>query len=122
LFLLHFERENGNVIGFSHGSNWYARAGSPAKTAPASPKAWDAYPGHYRTTHAWFNNFRIVVRRGALYLVAPSGDETKMEPLGPAMFKEEGESSERLHFDGVVDGKALRANLSGVDYYRVFTP
>jgi hypothetical protein len=29
---------------------------------------------------------------------------------------------ERLRFDAVVDGVALRANLSGCDYYRSFTP
>jgi D-alanyl-D-alanine carboxypeptidase len=122
IFLLHFERENGVVTGFSHGADWYARAGSRMPAAPPVPKAWDAYAGHYRTTHAWFNNFRIVVRRGSMYLIAPSGDETRMEPLGAATFKEQGTSSERLRFDSIVDGKALRANLSGVDYYRVFTP
>jgi D-alanyl-D-alanine carboxypeptidase len=122
LFLLRFEREKGRVIGFSHGGDWYARDGHEPVTAPAHPKAWNAYPGHYRTTHAWFNNFRIVVRRGALYLISPSGGETKMEALGPGLFKEAGMSAERLRFDSVVDGQALRANLSGVDYYRVFTP
>jgi len=43
-------------------------------------------------------------------------------PLGEALFKEDGQSAERLRFDSIVDGQALRANLSGVDYYRVFTP
>ncbi len=122
LFLLRFEREKGAVIGFSHGGDWYTRAGSRVPDARSHPKEWKAYPGHYRTTHAWFNNFRIVVRRGALYLISPAGTETKMEPLGPGLFKEEGTSSERLRLDSLVDGKALRANLSGVDYYRVFTP
>ena len=46
----------------------------------------------------------------------------KLDPLGPGVFKEEGTSSERIRFDSLVDGQALRVNLSGVDYYRVFTP
>jgi D-alanyl-D-alanine carboxypeptidase len=121
-FLLRFERDKKQVVGFSYGGEWFTReGGGPASTKP-HPKEWEAYPGHYRTTHAWFNNFRIVVRRGVLYLIEPSGGETKMDPLGPGLFKETGKSAERLRFDSIVDGKALRANLSGVDYYRVFTP
>lgn len=121
LFLLRFDREKDAVIGFSHGGDYYARSDRPAP-AVSHPREWDAYPGHYRATHAWFNNFRIVVRRGALYLVSPDGDETKFDPLARGLFKEEGRSAERLRFDSIVEGQALRANLSGVDYYRVFTP
>ncbi|MGH9349247.1 MAG: serine hydrolase domain-containing protein [Vicinamibacterales bacterium] len=121
-FLLRFEREHGAVIGFSHGGDWFSRSDRRAPASPPHPPEWNAYPGHYRTTHAWFNNFRIVLRRGALYLVPPDGGETKMEPLGSGLFKEGGLSAERLRFDSIVEGQALRANLSGVDYYRVFTP
>jgi D-alanyl-D-alanine carboxypeptidase len=120
-FLLRFERQNEKVVGFSYGGDWYARSGYEAAATP-HPIEWDAYPGHYRATHAWFNNFRVVVRRGVLYLMEPGGGETKMEPIGPGLFKESGPSAERLRFDSVIDGQALRANLSGVDYYRVFTP
>jgi len=122
VFLLEFSRENGVVTGFAHGANWYSRDGRPAPAAKPHPAEWNAYPGHYRTTHAWFNNFRIVLRRGVLYLVPPGGGETKLEPIAPGLFKEEGTSSERLRFDSIVEGQALRVNLSGVDYYRVFTP
>jgi D-alanyl-D-alanine carboxypeptidase len=121
-FLLRFERKDRSVIGFSHGADFYTRDGSPARPATTHPREWNAYPGHYRTTHAWFNNFRIIVREGALYEVSPAGDETKLEPLGSGLFKEEGMSAERIRFDSIVDGKALRVNLSGVNYYRVFTP
>ena len=121
-FLLRFERENGDVIGFSHGGDWFTRNARRAGEAARHPKEWDAYPGHYRTTHAWFNNFRVVVRRGVLYLMEPSGGETKMDAIGPGLFKETGVSAERLRFDSIVEGQALRANFSGVDYYRVFTP
>jgi CubicO group peptidase (beta-lactamase class C family) len=130
-FLLRVGRERHNdqptkgaVVALTHGATWLPRAagGPSVAPSPTHPAEWNAYVGHYRTTHAWFNNFRIVVRRGALYLMSPDGSETKMEPLGPALFKEEGLSAERLRFDSVVEGKSLRANLSGVDYYRVFTP
>jgi CubicO group peptidase (beta-lactamase class C family) len=120
-FLLQFERDRGVIRGFSHGADWYTRDGHTAPAPARYPKDWDGYRGHYRTTHAWFNNFRVVVRRGTLYLVAPSGSETALDPVAPGVFKERGTSSERLRFDSIVEGEALRANLSGVDYYRVFT-
>lgn len=121
-FLLRFEKENDRVIGFSYGSDWFTRAGHRMPDAKPHSPEWNAYPGHYRTTNPWFSNFRIVIRRGVLYLMEPSGGETKMEAVGPGVFKEAGPSAERLRFDSIVDGEALRANLSGVDYYRVFTP
>jgi hypothetical protein len=31
-------------------------------------------------------------------------------------------SPERLRFDTIIDGQALRALLSGSEYYRFFTP
>ena len=119
-FLLRFERTEKKVTSATHGADTFYSAAPHAKPA-APPGEWAAYPGHYRTTHAWFNNFRIVVREDRLLVVSPDGSETKMEPLGPGLFKEDGPSSERLRFDSLVNGRALRANLSGVDYYRVFT-
>jgi len=119
-FLLRFQRDGGAVVSATHGDALFVARGRQHAHASA-PRGWSAYPGHYRTTHAWFNNFRIVVRGDTLFLVAPDGAETEMEPLGIGLFKEAGKSAERLRFDSVVDGRALRANLSGVDYYRVFT-
>jgi hypothetical protein len=120
-FLLEFERNGGKVVAAHHGASWYAGEAFRGDRTVSHPKEWDAYVGHFRTTHAWFNNFRVIARRGALYLVSPGGGETQLEPLGPGLFKEEGTSSERIRFDSLVNGKALRVNLSGVDYYRVFT-
>jgi hypothetical protein len=124
-FLLRAERDKGEkspVIALTHGGAWFPRDGASSLPDKPHPAEWNAYVGHYRTTHAWFNNFRIVVRHGVLYLMQPAGGQTQMEPLGHGLFKEEGPSAERLRFDSIVEGQALRANLSGVDYYRVFTP
>jgi hypothetical protein len=47
------------------------------------------------------------------------GPKDPLTPLADADFRVGEEwSPERLRFDAVVDGRALRANLSGVDYYR----
>jgi hypothetical protein len=48
------------------------------------------------------------------------GDGKPLTRLGEAEFRvgEEEWSPERLRFDAVVNGQALRANLSGESYYR----
>jgi CubicO group peptidase (beta-lactamase class C family) len=124
-FLLRFAREKGVVVEASIGPRWYA---GPRYAGPRSfdaPAAWAAYPGHYRTTHAWFSNFRVVLRKGTLLLVSPEGSEQTLVPLdaaGTEFTLDDKASAERLRFDTIVDGLALRVNLSGVDYYRSFTP
>ena len=48
------------------------------------------------------------------------GDDKPLTRLGETEFRVGGDewSPERLRFDAVVDGRALRANLSGESYYR----
>jgi hypothetical protein len=57
-------------------------------------------------------------------LIKPSGDEEELAPLGHGLFRVGGNerSPERLYFDTVINGQAIRANLSGCDFYRAFTP
>lgn len=123
-FLLRFGRDGGEVVELSHGPDWYAGERYRGPRHFSYPEDWTAYPGHYRSAHPWFSNFRIVLRKDRLWLVAPDGDEHALEPLGGGEFRVGNEkySAERLRLDRIVDGKALRANLSGVDYFRAFTP
>jgi hypothetical protein len=50
----------------------------------------------------------------------PWGDDKPLTQLRETEFRvgEEEWSPERLRFDALVDGHALRANLSGENYYR----
>ena len=66
----------------------------------------------------------MVARKGRLLLVWPTGDEDPLIPLADGAFRigEDEYGPERMRFDQVVDGKTLRANMSGCDYYRFFTP
>ena len=123
LFLLTFTRDaDKQVTEAAWGDRWFAGARYKGE-APVTPSpAWRALTGHYRTTHAWFNNFRIVLRKGQLLLISPSGGEQVMVPVGDEFALEDKESAERITFDTVVNGSALRATLSGVPYYRTFTP
>jgi len=71
----------------------------------------------------WQTNFRVILRKGALWLDWPTGDEESLTPIERDVFRIGDETSpERLRFSQIVDGQALCANYSGSDYYRFFTP
>ena len=117
-----------------HGSDVYVREGSipPDEAAPYPPE-WAALPGHYRSHAPYVSNFYVILRRSRLYLAWPNGGEEALTPersyhsetdrsatgwfgVGPP-----GEpTAERLRFDTVVGGRALRARWAGGgDFYRV---
>ena len=126
LFPLVFGRDStGSVVEVAYGGQWFAgdRHRGPRRFEYA--REWVAYLGHYRSSIPWYNNFRVIVRKGMLLMVAPEGTEELLVPVGAAgTFRLGGdpESPEQLRFDTVISGRALRATLSGVAYYRSFTP
>jgi CubicO group peptidase (beta-lactamase class C family) len=129
LFYLQFGRAEGTedvpgpVVEVSYGADWYVNDKYRGPSAFDYPPAWDAYVGHYRMHNPWQTNFRVVVRKGKLLFVWPQGDEELLTPLDDGSFRLGDERSpERLCFDQVVEGQALRATLSGCHYYRFFTP
>lgn len=124
LYLLRFGREEGRVVEASYGPDWYGTERHVDRQAVDVPVDWRIYPGHYRSHNPWYTNFRVVLRRDKLVLVGPRGDEEALVPLGAGLFRvgEDERSPERLFFDVVLDGRAIRANLSGCDYFRTFTP
>jgi len=132
LFLLDFGREKGEeereekgqVVEVFHGPDWYTNDRYADPTTFDYPREWDAYPGHYRSHNPWFSNFRVVLRKGALALVDPSGREEPLVPLGSGVFRvgEDDRSPERIRFNTILNGQAVHANLSCGDYYRTFTP
>ena len=112
-----------------HGPAVYVREGSaPLATSVPYPSEWDAFPGHYRSHAPYLTSFRIILRRGRLYIAWPNGGE---EPLTPRAGDPEasprfyigtpGEpSAEWIRFDTVVGGRALRAHWAGGGaFYRV---
>ena len=123
LFLLEFGRAGGKVVEAFHGSHWYVSRRYAGTQRFEYPEEWEAYPGHYRTRNPELSNFRVVLRKGALVLVFPSGTAESLVPLGGGSFRifHECRSPETLRFDAVVDGRALRADYSGCPYYRTFT-
>jgi CubicO group peptidase (beta-lactamase class C family) len=124
LFLLDFGRDAaGAVVEAFHGGDWFPGARYTGRRSFQHPPEWDFYVGHYRASQAFANNFRVVLRKGRLLLVWPEGTEEALAAAGPGGAFRVGERTpERITFDSVVSGRALRATLSGCAYYRVFTP
>ncbi len=121
--------EDGRAVVLTHGGDVFYREGLAAPEATELPAEWRAYPGHYRSHNPWTPDFRVVAREGQLLLLfpeAPDGfeDEEPLLPLPDGTFgvRLGDYVYDRIGFDTIVDGEALRARLSGADYYRFFTP
>ena len=93
----------------------------PRRPTPlAEPlEEWSHLYGRYGAYNPWTPGFRIVQWQSGPGLVYLWGQEEPLAPLGNETFRVgAGWSPERLRFDAVADGQALRANLSGETYYR----
>ncbi len=123
-FLLRFGREDSTVVEAFHGPDWYRHERYAGHTRFDHPPEWAAYPGHYRSHNPWVSNVRVVLRKGSLALIYPSGLEEPLVPLGGSAFRVGAGAwnPEQIRFGPVVDGEALQATLSMCAYYRFFTP
>jgi D-alanyl-D-alanine carboxypeptidase len=124
LSLLKFGRAEDVVVEAFHGADWYRNERYDGAADFDYPAEWDAYVGHYRTHSPWMSNFRFFVRKGRPYLQWWGMFEQPLTALDDGDFRigEAEYSPERLRFDCFAEGQALRANLSGGDYYRVEMP
>jgi D-alanyl-D-alanine carboxypeptidase len=124
-FPLRVERQTDKVVELWHGGQRYVRAGAAARPLPEPSAELQATAGHYRSHNPWTTNFRIVLRGDQPWLIfagAPDGFDTE-QPLvagddGSFRVGQDPGNPETLRFDTVVDGRALRAWLSGWPYYR----
>ena len=123
-FLLEFGRDKGKVVEAFHGPAWYTGDGYVGPKGFDYPEEWERYTGHYRTQNPGLTNFRIVLCKGALLLVFPTGGKESLAPLDDGLFRigEDPRCPETLRFDAVAGGRALRAVYSGCPYYRIAAP
>jgi CubicO group peptidase (beta-lactamase class C family) len=108
-----------------HGDRRFVRDGAEPQTLPEPSDELRAVAGHYRSHSPWTTNFRVVLRGDRPWLTfasAPDGfdDEQPLVPLPDGSFRvgEDAGNPETVRFDSIVDGRALRAWLSGWPYYR----
>ncbi|HVS13579.1 MAG TPA: serine hydrolase domain-containing protein [Thermoanaerobaculia bacterium] len=118
-FALHpfeFGRSGGAVTEVAHGGRWYAGARYAGPRTFDHPKAWEAFVGAYRNDSPWEGSVRVFLRKGRLWLWP-----RPLVPLGDTLFRigQQAASPERVRFDAVVGGRALRLFLSEREFLRV---
>lgn len=123
LFPLRFVRDEGKVVELTHGEAWYHHAKHPRSFGIMTPHTWQQITGHYRAYNPWFTNFRVVTRKGQLYIIDPSGTEQLLTPLEENAFRvgDPQRSPEWIRFDTFINGNPQRATYSGGEFFRTFT-
>jgi CubicO group peptidase (beta-lactamase class C family) len=108
-----------------HGGRRYLRAGATASAFQEPSAELRAIEGQYRSHNPWTTNFRVVLRGDQPWLVfaaAPDGfdDQQPLAQTAKGLFRvgTDPRNPEHLRFDTVIEGRALRAWLSGWPYYR----
>jgi D-alanyl-D-alanine carboxypeptidase len=119
LFPLEFARDRNLVVEAFHGPRWFKNERYAGPKTFDYPKEWEAFAGHYRNDSPWFGSARIFTRKGKL-----TADGNPLTPLGDGLFRVGAEewSPERLGFGPVLNGRAMRMKVSGVEFYRTFLP
>jgi CubicO group peptidase (beta-lactamase class C family) len=125
LFPLAFERRDGPVTAVAHGGDWLVRNDVEPENVQSLPAEWAPFPGHYRSHNPWLTSFKVVERKGRLWLITPTLSDgfEGAEPLVPARngwfrLGEDELGPEFIRFDTIVDGAALQATLSIGPFYR----
>jgi len=123
-FVAFGRNDDGRVVEFVHGADWYT---SKAYRGPREfnvPAEWAAFTGRYRNFSPWHPYFEVITRKGELLVITGEGGETasgstRLVPLGEGRFRiGEDVTPEILAFHDLVDGQALRATWSGHVFYR----
>lgn len=119
LFPLEFARETNVVMEAFHGPRWFRNERYTGPKTFDYPKEWDAFAGRYQSDSPWFGSTRIFVRKGKL-----TADGAPLTAMGDGLFRLGAEewSPERLRFGPIVNGRATRMRVSGVEFRRSFTP
>jgi hypothetical protein len=120
LFPLVFLREKDAVTEVFNGANWWT---SERYTGPKKfdyPKEWDSYTGHFHSDSPWYGTARVVIRKGQLLI----GGDQALAPVETNVFRFAGDPSDadRITFDNFVEGRATRMNVSGIEFFRAYTP
>ena len=119
-FLISFDREKGEkgpITEVSYGPDWYANEKYTGPRNFTYPKEWDAFLGHYRNDSPWLGSFRVVQRKGKLWL----DGLLPLEAIDPNSFRlaDSPHNPEWIRFLNVVNGKSMNLKFSGEDYRRV---
>jgi CubicO group peptidase (beta-lactamase class C family) len=119
VYLLGFTRENQKVTQAFYGGDWYLGENYAGPKTFETKKEWEAFAGHYYHDSPWYGDTRIVLRKGQLFFDG-------VQPLVPRSDGKFGlgdpEAPDWVSFESIVEGRAMRMNLSGIIFRRTFTP
>ncbi|HEX9545335.1 MAG TPA: serine hydrolase domain-containing protein [Pyrinomonadaceae bacterium] len=120
LFLLGFGREQGKVVEAFHGARWWTNERYSGPKTFQYPLEWDAYTGHFHSDSPWYESTRLVIRKGQLLVEGLQA----LGPIEPRIFRVAGQNIDvdRVVFDSIVEGRAMRVTYSGIEFFRAFTP
>ncbi|AQT81098.1 hypothetical protein B1R94_20315 [Mycolicibacterium litorale] len=109
------------------GPRTFTRAGTAVPAVPAAEEL-EVFCGHYRAYTPWFTNFRVILRQGRLFLIAPGGveaptDDAELVPLGGRTFRigADPRMPERITFGPPIGGTTPWVQRDGCQYSRAFT-
>ena len=107
----------GAIIELVHGGRWFSR--SEGQGASVQPSRLTPYTGMYGNDSPWLGSFRVVERKGQLWVEG----ELPLIEMGEALFRagDEPDSPETVAFYHFVDGKAQLAKSGGSDFWRITT-
>ncbi|ATY14092.1 serine hydrolase [Amycolatopsis sp. AA4] len=97
----------------------------PMLPTPDDPPAhWAEVVGHYRCHNPWLSNLHVYAHDNRLWASIAGGPPNELVPLPDGSFRvgEDERLPERLKFDVVLNGVAVRADYCGCPLYRTFTP
>ncbi len=120
LFTLNFGREKDVVVEAFHGASWWTNERYSGPKTFEYPKEWEAYTGHFHSDSPWYGSTRIVIRKGVLLV----GGDQPLALVAPGVFRpaDDPSDADRVTFDTLANGKAMRMNYSGIEFFRTFTP
>ena len=116
-----FTRAAGKVTELSYGPDWYTNNAYTGPKQFDAPPEYAAYAGRYVNHNPEEGAVRIFVRKGQLFLDTGMGPGQRLLPAGPAIFRPAAPdfNPERISFDSIVEGHALRLFRSGMPMYRM---
>jgi len=113
--------KGGKVVEVLHGPDWYPNASYAGPKEFETPPEYSSFAGHYVNHNPEEAGVRVFVQKGKLMMAGGAGPGTPLVPAGEATFRPPAPdyNPERVRFDTVVDGRALRVWRSGMPMYRV---
>jgi CubicO group peptidase (beta-lactamase class C family) len=114
-YLLSARREHGKITALWWGNTLLGRDAPVAQ--PVVPPRLQALAGTYLNHDPWVGQANILAQGDKLVV---EGNGTLVEAINPQWKLDEPNSPDRYLFDGMLNGRATRLNISGNDLYRVF--